>query len=316
MHIVLLGGTGFVGRALLPVLADGGHSSTVLTRNRQRHREIALIPGAQLKQANIYRPEELSRHFESADAVINLVGILNEPGRNGAGFHRAHVQVVESMIAACTETGVTRVLQMSALNAGVGDSHYLETKGVAERHLARAADSHDMQVTVFQPSVIFGKDDEFFNRFETLLRFLPVMPLARPSARFQPVFVGDVAAAFSIALEDPGTYGKTFALCGPKTYTLRQLVEFTAKTAKLKRKIIPLPNWLARLQGAVMDFVPGKPFSSDNYRSLKLDSTSKLNGLGYFKIIPHSIETQVFRYLGAGTRQRLMSRLRSESRYR
>ena len=103
MHIVLLGGTGFVGRALLPVLADSGHSSTVLTRNRERHREITLIPGAQLKQVNIYRTEELFRHFESADAVINLVGILNEPGRNGAGFHRAHVQVVDSMIGAWTE---------------------------------------------------------------------------------------------------------------------------------------------------------------------------------------------------------------------
>lgn len=98
---------------------------------------------------------------------------------------------------------------------------------------------------------------------------MPVMPLARASARFQPVFVGDVALAFSLALEDPGTHGKTFALCGPNTYTLRELVEFTARTAKLQRKIIPLPNWLARIQAAVMDFVPGKPFSSDNYRSLK-----------------------------------------------
>jgi NADH dehydrogenase len=316
MHIVLLGATGFVGRALLPVLAKMGHTSTVLTRHKARHREIMLIPGTRLQRADVYQPDELSKYFESADAVINLVGILNETGRNGAGFHRAHVHLVDGLISACEKSGVRRVLHMSALNAGTGESHYLQTKGVAERQLARAAESLHLEVTIFQPSVIFGKDDDFFNRFAALLKILPVMPLARPRARFQPVFVGDVAAAFALSLEDPGTYGKTFPLCGPKTYTLKELVEFTAKTANLKRKIIPLPNWLARIQAAVMDFVPGKPFSSDNYRSLKIDSTSKLNGLGYFKITPTSIETQVYRYLGQGTRQRLFSRLRANSRFR
>jgi len=311
MNIVLLGGTGFVGQALLPVLAEYGHTSTVLTRQKARHREITLIPGARLIQADIYNPDDLCRHLESADAVINLVGILNESGRNGAGFHRAHVHVVDGLIDACQKTGVNRILHMSALNAGAGKSHYLESKGLAEARLARASESEDLQVTVFQPSVIFGRNDDFFNRFESLLRIMPVMPLARPTARFQPVFAGDVARAFVLALEDPGTHGKTFALCGPNTYSLRELVEFTASTANLKRKIIPLPNWVARIQAAIMDFVPGKPFSSDNYRSLKIDSTSKLNGLGYFKIIPQSIETQVFRYLGDGTHQGLLSRLRA-----
>ncbi len=316
MHIVLLGGTGFVGRALLPLLAEKGHTSTVLTRNKSQHREINLIPGTRLEQANVYLPDDLCRHLEKADAVINLVGILNESGRNGAGFHRAHVQLVDEMISACEKSGIQRILHMSALNAGAGESHYLESKGLAERRIARAAESRDLHFTIFQPSVIFGKNDDFFNRFEALLRVLPVMPLARPSARMQPVFVGDVAAAFALALEDPGTHGKTFALCGPKTYTLKELVEFTAKTANLQRKIIPLPDWLARLQALVMDFVPGKPFSSDNYRSLKTDSTSKLNGLGYFKITPTSIETQVFQYLGRGTHQDLLSRLRAGSRFR
>ncbi len=312
MHIVLLGGTGFVGRAILPELAKSGHTSTVLTRHKARHREITLIPGTSLKQADVYEPADLCRHLESADAVINLVGILNESGRNGAGFHRAHVHLVDGLIEACEKTGVRRVLHMSALNAGAGQSHYLETKGVAERHLASAVESQGLQVTVFQPSVIFGSDDDFFNRFAALLRIMPVMPLARASARFQPVYVGDVAQAFAQALEDPGTHGKTFALCGPKTYTLKELVEFTAHTAKLKRKIISLPNWLGRIQAAVMDFVPGKPFSTDNYRSLKTDSTSKLNGLGYFKIIPHSIETQVHRYVGNSTHQGLLDRLRAD----
>lgn len=312
MHIVLLGGTGFVGRALLPVLAEGGHTSTVLTRDKARHREIDLISGARMKQADVYDPDVLARHMESADAVINLVGILNESGRNGAGFHRAHVKLVDGMIAACKKSGVTRVLQMSALNAGVGKSHYLQTKGLAERRLAKATESGEFQVTVFQPSVIFGRNDGFFNRFQSLLRLTPIMPLARPATRFQPVFAGDVARAFALALEDPGTHGKTFALCGPETYTLKQLVEFTARTAKMKRIIMPVPNWLGRIQAAFCDFVPGKPFSSDNYHSLKTDSTSKLNGLGYFKIIPQSIETQVFRYLGNGTHQGLMSRLRAD----
>ena len=315
MNIVLLGGTGFVGRVLLPSLAEMGHTSTVLTRNKAQHREISLIPGARLVQADIYSPDNLCLHLESADAVINLVGILNESGRNGAGFHRAHVQVVDGLISACEKSGVQRVLHMSALNAGIGESHYLQSKGLAERRLAAATVAQGLQVTIFQPSVIFGKNDDFFNRFEALLRVLPMLPLARASARFQPVYAGDVAAAFTLALEDPGTHGKTFALCGPKVYTLKELVEFTAKTAKLKRKVIALPNWLARLQAAVMDFVPGKPFSTDNYRSLKTDSTSKLNGLGYFKITPTSIETQAFRYLGQGTHQGLLARLRAGSRF-
>jgi NADH dehydrogenase len=316
MNIVLLGATGFVGRALLPLLADAGHNSTVLTRSKTRHREINLIPGARLEQADVYQPEVLCEYLESADTVINLVGILNESGRNGAGFHRAHVQLVDALISACESSGVRRILHMSALNAGAGESHYLESKGVAERRLARAAESADLQVTVFQPSVIFGREDDFFNRFESLLKIMPVMPLARASARMQPVFAGDVAAAFALAVEDPGTHGKTFALCGPKTYTLKELVEYTAKTAGLKRRIISLPNWLARIQAMIMDFVPGKPFSTDNYRSLKTDSTSKQNGLGYFKITPTSIESRVFQYLGRGTHQGLMSRLRANSRFR
>lgn len=149
MHLVLLGGTGFVGRALLPVLAQSGHTSTVLTRHKARHREITLIPGTRLRQADVYQPDDLCRHLQSADAVINLVGILNEAGRNGAGFHRAHVQLVDGLIDACKKSGVRRLLQMSALNAGAGQSHYLETKGVAERRLARAGESVGLQVTVF-----------------------------------------------------------------------------------------------------------------------------------------------------------------------
>jgi NADH dehydrogenase len=154
--------------------------------------------------------------------------------------------------------------------------------------------------------VIFGEGDSFFNRFAGLLKAAPVMPLACPGSKLQPVWVGDVAAAMTQALSDPGTFGQTLIMVGPAEYTLRELVEFTACVISRKRKIIGLPDALSRFQGRVMDFVPGKPFSSDNYRSLQTDNASVENSLWRFGISPRSIENTVPLYLvGKGHQQRL-----------
>src|SRR5690606_4508306 len=128
------------------------------------------------------------------------------------------------------------------------------------------------KVTSFRPSVIFGPGDSFFNRFARLLKRVPlVFPLACPNARFAPVYVGDVAEAFARALKDPQLYGRRLALCGPREYTLQQLVAYTAECLGLRRLILPLPDFLSRIQAAIFDFVPGKPFSTDNYRSTLVD---------------------------------------------
>lgn len=301
MRIVLLGSTGFLGRRLLPELSAAGHSCKVLSRYLPACRELAVIPGVEVRQANIYDDEQLKMHFEGADAVINMVGILNESGRKGKGFNRAHVELVEKIIGACRASGLRRLVHVSALNAGKGSSHYLASKGRAEE-LIRAAD--DLDSTIVQPSVIFGDGDSFFNRFAGLLKLAPVLPLACPEAKMQPVWVGDVTAAMTLALADPDTFGQTLIMVGPKAYSLRELVEFTATAAGLKRKIMGLPDSLSRLQGRLMDFVPGKPFSSDNYRSLQVDNTSAENSLWRFRIKPRSLESIVPGYLAGSPHQR------------
>lgn len=303
MQIVLLGATGFLGHHLLPALSAAGHECRVLSRYKPGCRELTIIPRVEVRQADIFDPDQLDRHLEGADAVINMVGILNERGRKGEGFQKAHVELTKKMISTCRNQGVGRLVQVSALHAGKGSSYYLKSKGQAEE-LIRAA--HDLDSTIAQPSVIFGEGDSFFNRFAGLLKMAPVMPLACPDAKLQPVWVGDVANAITQSLTDPETFGKSLVMVGPEEYTLRELVEFTACIIGRKRRIIGLSDSLSRLQGLVMDFVPGKPFSSDNYRSLQTDNTSVENSLWRFGINPRSIENTVPYYLvGKGHQQRL-----------
>jgi len=310
MRIVLLGATGFVGHHLLPALSGAGHHCIVLNRYRPGCRELSLIPRVELRQADVHDTELLKNQLKGADAVINLVGILNEPGRKGAGFGQAHVELVRKLIDACRFSGVRRLLQVSALNAGKGSSYYLLSKGQAEELIRKAS---DLDSTIIQPSVIFGDGDAFFNRFASLLKLAPVLPLACPNARMQPVWVGDVAAAMTAALDDPESIGKTLIMVGPKQYSLKELVQLAALTAGLKRRIIGLPNSLSRLQGLLMDFVPGKPFSSDNYRSLQIDNISVQNSLWRFGIRPRSIESVIGGYLGSSSHQRALNRCREQA---
>jgi NADH dehydrogenase len=296
-QVCILGGTGFVGRTLANRLTRDGYRLRVLTRDRERNRDLLLLPTLQLVQADVHDPAQLAHHLEGCEAAINLVGILNERGRDGSGFQHAHVELAEKLVDACRQAGVRRLLHMSALNADAqnGPSHYLGTKGEAEDivHLAE-----QLAVTSFRPSVIFGPGDGFFNRFARLLRRVPlVFPLACPGARFAPVYVVDVAEAFARALKDPHTYGRRLNLCGPREYTLREIVEYTAHCLGLRRRIIPLPDHLSRMQAAVFDFVPGKPFSTDNYRSTLVDSVCGCNDLPALDITPTPVEAVVPGYL-------------------
>ena len=307
--IGILGGTGFVGRTLANRLIQDGYRLRVLTRNREAHREsLILLPGLDLVETNIHNPELLAHHLSGCDAVINLVGILNERGRNGAGFRAAHVEFVRNLITACREKAIQRVLQMSALGAdAAGPSHYLRTKGEAEDLLYSAA---DLVVTCYRPSVIFGAGDSFFNRFAGLLRLAPMFPLACANARFAPVFVEDVAEAMARTLRNPDYFGKRLQLCGPSIYTLEQLVRYTAGCVGLRRIIVPLPDLLSRIQAALLDFWPlgafiGKPFSTDNYLSTKVDSICTCNDFEALGIRPAALEAVVPSYLShTGTRAR------------
>jgi uncharacterized protein YbjT (DUF2867 family) len=313
--ICILGGSGFVGHTLANRLSAAGYQVKVLTRKREAHRQnLIVLPELELVETDIHNQTNLNHHFAGCDAVINLVGILNESGRKGAGFHHAHVELVGKMIKACHENGIRRVLHMSALNADAADgpSHYLRSKGEAEKLLFA---DESLQVSCYRPSVIFGKGDSFFNRFAELLKITPlIFPLACPHARFTPVFVEDVAAAFVLTLADPHSHGKHYCLCGPNTYSLQELVEYTTSCLNIKRHIMPLTDTLSRIQAAVFDFVPGKPFSTDNYLSTKVDSVCKNNDLAKLGITASALEAVVPQYLSQQKQRARYQEFRCQSR--
>ncbi len=311
MRIVLIGASGFFGRYLLRALTADRHHCVVLTRAVDRRSEIGLIAGVDLVQADVYDADVLAQQFAGADAVVSMAGILNETGGGGKGFHKVHVELVEGIIAACRQAGVSRLLHVSALNAGKGSSDYLKSKGQAEA-LLRSAD--DVDVSIFQPSVIFGRGDEFFNRFAAMLSMMPVMPLACPKARLQPVFAEDVAAVMVASLEDPMTWGESYELGGPQIFTLKELVEWTAKTKGLKRRVIGLPGLLSAAMAKVMGLVPGKPFSWDNYQSLKTDNICEKNGFEYFGVDPRAIDQVVPYYLSGSAHQDRLDNCRRQPR--
>ena len=309
MRIVLIGASGFFGRHLLKALTCDRHQCVVLTRDAVGRNSVDMMPGVKLRQADVYDTGELAEQFAGADAVVSMAGILNESGGND--FHKVHVELVECIIEACRKSGVTRLIHLSALNAGKGSSNYLKTKGEAEAIL-RSAD--DLNITIFQPSVIFGRGDSFFNRFAGMLRMMPVMLLACPKARLQPVFAGDVAAVMIASLDDPMCWGKTYELAGPQSYTLKELVEWTAKTEGKRRLVIGLPGPLSATMAMLMNLVPGKPFSWDNYQSLQTDNTSDNNDFAYFHVDPRSIDLVVPEYLSGSMHQRRLQTLRRQPR--
>lgn len=310
-NICILGGTGFVGRHITSRLIASGKQVRIPTRIRDRNRNLLVLPGIELVEADIFDSSSLRRLFEGMDCVINLAGILNEKQHNGEGFRHVHIDLPKLILDASRDTGVTRLLHMSALNADVASSpsHYLRTKAEGENLLHSFASS-TQHVTSFRPSVIFGPGDSFFNRFAALLKQVPLaFPLACPDARFAPVYVGDVAEHFVKSLDDRTSYGRRYDLCGPRQYTLKQLVDYTAHTLGLKRLIIGLPDSASRLQALLLEWVPGKPFSLDNYHSLQVDSVCDK---GPFE--PTSIESIVPLYIGRKSKQNRYDRYRSQAR--
>jgi uncharacterized protein YbjT (DUF2867 family) len=290
--ICVIGGSGFVGSHIVRRLSANKYRVVVPTRQRERTKHLILLPTVDVVEADVHDESQLERCIRGCDVVINLVGVLKDTGGN-RGFEQAHVELPRKIIAACKKNGITRLLHMSALGADAnGPSKYQRTKAQGEALVRASA----LEWTIFRPSVVFGREDRFLNLFASLLDALPVIFLGSPNARFQPVYVDDVARAYYESLDDHASCGQTYELCGPHVYKLRELIELVAKITGHRRRIIGLGDALSHLQAFVLEWVPGAPLTRDNYRSMKVDNVC--NAPFPFGIQPAAIEAIVPEYLG------------------
>lgn len=308
-QLVVLGGSGFVGSHLLPRLIRDGHRIVLLSRNREQRRALGVLPGVSIHSVDVYDANALRRQFEGADAVINLVGILNAFGEQT--FQRAHVDLTQRVLGACQAAGVSRLHHMSALKAGQGLSQYLKSKGEAEAQVRNSS----IDWTIYQPSVMFGADGGLVSRFATLLRQMPVLPLARAPSKMAPTWAGDVAEAMARCIgDDKLGIDRSFELYGPDVLTLGEIVHMIRDTMGVRTPIMALPDGLGRLQAQVAQLLPGKPFSLDNFRSLRTDSVGKVDGYAALGITPQPLAAWLPVLLNIPARQRRLDLARSAGR--
>lgn len=311
--ILILGGTGFVGSHLCEKLTRLAWRSTVPTRRLAGAKHLWMLPLVDLFEADVHDEAALTRLVAGHDAVVNLVGILHgsEPA-----FARAHALLPQKLARACAAAGVRRVVHISALGAGIdAPSMYQRSKARGEEVL-RAA---DLDLTVLRPSVIFGPEDKFLNLFARLQRVFPVIPLAGSAAKFQPVWVEDVAAAVVASLQERSSRGKTFEACGPQVLTLKELVQLAGRLCGRERPVISLPTALGRLQALLMELAPGEPLiSRDNLDAMKVDNIASglLPGLQALGITPTALSAIAPSYLSTqGSEDELLTMRRTAGRF-
>ena len=315
--ILILGGTGFLGSHLCEKLAELPCRATVATRRRSNARHLQLLPMVDIAEVAAYDSASLAPLLAEHDAVVNLIAILHG---SEADFERTHVTLPLQLARACEAVGQRRVVHVSALGAGLdAPSMYQRSKARGEAILLAAG----LDVTVLRPSVMFGEGDSFLNTFARLQRVFPVIPLAGSNARFQPVWVEDVASAIVECLSDTGTIGQTFEACGPEVFSLRQLVQLAGRYAGINggegRPVFGLPMMLGRLQASLMALAPGTPLMSrDNLDSMKADNVAsgKMPGLAALGIKPSALGAVAPFYLGAqGLRSGLTAKRKTAGRF-
>ncbi len=316
-NVLVIGGSGFVGRHVVARLVNRGLRVTIPTRHRARARHLILLPTVDVVEADVNDDSTLDRLIAAHDAVINLVGVLH--GSRGSPYGRefalAHVELPRRIVAGCRRFGIQRLLHMSALGADSnGPSMYQRSKGDGEAIVRTSA----LDWTIFRPSVIFGPEDRFLNTFAKLARFFVVLPIGGAEARFQPVWIGDVAGAFVNALDRRATYRNTYELAGPKVYTLRELVEFAAAASGHARPVIALPRSIARLQALLLELMPGEPLMSrDNLDSMQVPNIASRQPFTIapeLGITPTPMEAEAPRYLAGQTARSRLSVFRARAR--
>ncbi|ODP33794.1 complex I NDUFA9 subunit family protein [Pandoraea sp. ISTKB] len=305
-NVCIVGGTGFIGSHLVARLVTLGHAVRLPTRRVEAAKALAVLPGVELVECDVHDPRALERVIAGSDAVINLAGILHSDRGTpyGRAFARVHVELPRKIAQACTDRGIARVLHMSALGADPnGPSMYQRSKGDGETAIRETG----IAATIFRPSVVFGPGDNFLNTFAKLQRRLPIVPLASAQARFQPVYVADVAQAFATALENDTTVGKTYALGGPDVYTLEALVRFAGAACGCERPILALPDSTARLQAMLFEKLPGEPIiTRDNLDSMTVDNVMTGPLAPELGLTPNGLEIAVD-YLNGGIWEKRMA---------
>ena len=296
----LVGGSGFVGRAVAEALCERGVRVRVVTRGATRSRPLWVLPTVEIAQANPHDEVQLAACFDGMDAVVNLCGILHESRRET--FEAVHVELPRKVVGACRAAGVGHLVHVSAIGTSEsGPSAYLRSKGRGESAVREAAAS--LPWTILRPSVIFGADDKFLNTFSGLLAIFPFFPLAGANARFQPIWVEDVARAVAVTLGNAQAHGQIFELCGPRVYTLRELVELVGDVTGHRRPVMALPGWAGLLQAFVLEHLPGKMMTRDNLQSMSVDNVASGAFPEVLGVPPAPLEAIAPQYL-AGRTQR------------
>jgi uncharacterized protein YbjT (DUF2867 family) len=292
--ITVLGGSGFVGSSLVAKLDTSGYQVTVLTRRREDAKHLILLPKVHVIECDLEDRQKLKQLLEGSHVVINLVGILHESSKST--FEQIHHQLPRRVAQLCSELGISRLIHMSALQASQSaPSAYLRSKAAGESAINEF--SKKLDITIFKPSIIFGRGDRFFNMFAVIVKFLPVIFLAKPNAKFQPIWVEDVTSCFVNAISNTASYGKTYEIGGPEIYTLRELVQKVMSILNKPRPIIGLNDKLSYLQGWVMEFLPIKLMSRDNVRSMRVDNVTNQNKAHELGVSLMPLEAVVPEYL-------------------
>ena len=268
-NIILLGGSGFIGKQLAYALANRGYTVTIPCRRPHRNKALLVHPNIGIVEANVFDLDQLDSLCQNQQVMINMIGILHERERDD--FRKVHVDFIKTLVDACTRHNIKRVLHLSALGASqaTGTSRYLRSKGEGE-NLLHTFGQKDLQVTSFQPSVVFGKNDQFINRFAAILRLcFGFFPLACAQSKLAPVYVGDLVEKIVNSIDDKSTHSQRYTVCGPEVYSLQQILELLVKAMGSSCRIVPLGNTASKLQARVLQVLPGKLFTMDNYRSLQ-----------------------------------------------
>ena len=312
-RILILGGTGFVGRALCEALARQHPQARLVvpTRRAEHARHLQSLPTVDVRVSDVHQDAALDTLLEPGSAVVNLVAILHG---DEAAFERVHVALPERLARACQRRGVRRLVHVSALGAAAdAPSRYLRSKARGEAVLQAAG----LDLTLLRPSVIFGAHDRFMNTFAALQAIAPMVPLASADARFQPVWVSDVATAVDTCLGRADTIGRTYDCVGPDVFTLGDLVRLAGRQAGHQRPIWPLPEALGRLQAGLMSLAPGEPLmSTDNLDSMRVPNvaTPGQPGLADLGIAASALAAVLPTYLGPGIGCARFDSLRAQHR--